>query len=116
MCVLSHSVMSGSLWPQAPLSMGILQARILEYVAMPSFKVSSQPRNETQVSHIAGRFFTKTLGKPSTHSNLFNKKLSDFPGGPVDRNLPANAGDPGSIPGPGRFHMPWATKPLSPNY
>ena len=30
----------------------------------------------------------------------------DFPGGSVDENLPANAGDTGSIPGPGRFHMP----------
>ena len=30
----------------------------------------------------------------------------DFPGGPVVRNPPANAGDIGSIPGPGRFHMP----------
>ena len=38
--------------------MGILQARILEWVAMPSSRGSSQPRDRTQVSHIAGRFFT----------------------------------------------------------
>ena len=31
----------------------------------------------------------------------------DFPGGSVDKNPPASAGDTGSIPGPGRFHMPW---------
>ena len=30
----------------------------------------------------------------------------DFPGGAVVKNLPANAGDPGSSPGPGRSHMP----------
>ena len=36
----------------------ILQARILEWVAMPSFSESSQPRDQTQVSHIAGDFFT----------------------------------------------------------
>ena len=30
----------------------------------------------------------------------------DFPGGAVVKNLPANAGDAGSIPGPGRSHMP----------
>ena len=30
----------------------------------------------------------------------------DFPGGPVVKNLPANAGDTDSIPGPGRFHVP----------
>ena len=29
----------------------------------------------------------------------------DFPGGPVVRNPPANAGDMGSIPGLGRSHM-----------
>ena len=31
----------------------------------------------------------------------------DFPGGPVVNNLPANAGDMGSIPDLGRFHMLW---------
>ena len=37
---------------------GILQARILEWVAIPFFRGSSQPRDWTQVSHIAGKFFT----------------------------------------------------------
>ena len=32
----------------------------------------------------------------------------DFPGGEVDRNPPASIGDTGSIPGPGRFYMPWS--------
>ena len=43
---------------QAPLSTGILQARILEWVAVPSSRGSSQPRDQTQVSHSTGRFFT----------------------------------------------------------
>ena len=43
---------------QAPLTMGILQARILEWVTMPSSRGSSLPRDQTQVSHIASRFFT----------------------------------------------------------
>jgi len=43
---------------QTPLSMGILQATILEWVAMPSSGGSSRPRDRTQVSLIAGRFFT----------------------------------------------------------
>ena len=30
----------------------------------------------------------------------------DFPSSPVVKNLPANAGDMGSIPGLGRFHVP----------
>ena len=37
---------------------GILQARILEWVAMPSSGESSQPRDQIQVSRIAGRCFT----------------------------------------------------------
>ena len=37
---------------------GILQARILEWVAMPSSRGSSQPSNRTRVSCIACRFFT----------------------------------------------------------
>ena len=38
---------------------GILQARILEWVAVPFSRGYSQPRDGTQVSHIAGRFFTR---------------------------------------------------------
>ena len=37
---------------------GILQARILEWVAFPFSRQSSQSRNQTQVSHIAGGFLT----------------------------------------------------------
>ena len=37
---------------------GILQVRILEWIAFPFSRASSQPRDWTQVSHIAGRFFT----------------------------------------------------------
>ena len=32
-------------------------------------------------------------------------RLLDFPGGPGVKNLPANAGDTGSIPDPGRFDV-----------
>ena len=44
--------------PPASSVHGILQARILEWVAMPSSKVSSQSRDGTQVSFIAGGLFT----------------------------------------------------------
>ena len=37
---------------------GILEARILEWIVTPFSKGSSQPRDQTQVSCIAGRFFT----------------------------------------------------------
>ena len=41
--------------------------------------------------------------------------MQGFPGGSVDKNPPANAGDISLIPGPGRSHMPWATKPMHHN-
>ena len=44
--------------PSGSLSTGILQARILEWVAIPFSRGSSQPRDQTQVSCIADRFFT----------------------------------------------------------
>ena len=45
---------------------GILPARILEWVAMPSSRESPWPRVQTHIFSIAGRFFTGELpGKPS---------------------------------------------------
>ena len=45
-------------------SMGFLQARILQWVAISSSRGSSQPRDQTQASCIPGRFFTSwaTIG------------------------------------------------------
>lgn len=37
----------------------------------------------------------------------------DFPGGMLDRNPPASAGDTSSVLGPRRFHMGGAIKPVS---
>ena len=37
---------------------GLLQTRILEWVAFPFSRGSSQPRNQTGISCIAGGFFT----------------------------------------------------------
>ena len=58
-CLVSHVWLSVTPWTvtrQASLSMGSLQARTLEWVSMPSSRGSSQPRDQTQVSHIAGEF------------------------------------------------------------
>ena len=66
MCSVSVSLSVGSdsfatPWTvahQAPLFMRILPARILEWVAISISRGSSQPRDWTRVSSIAGRFFT----------------------------------------------------------
>ena len=55
---VSHSFVSDSLRPMDYTVHGILQARILEWVAFPFSRGSSQARDQTQVSHIAGGFFT----------------------------------------------------------
>ena len=61
---------------QAPLSMGILQARILECVS--SSRGSSQPKDWTQVSCIAGIFFTswatREAQSKSKNVSLFHMK------------------------------------------
>ena len=56
--VVSDSVTPWTVAPHVRLSMAILQARILEWVAMPSSRGPSQPRDQIQVSRIAGGFFT----------------------------------------------------------
>ena len=58
----------------------ILQARILEWVAISFSRESSQPRGLTRVSHIAGRFFTVWIIK-ETHpvfSTPFIKEIILF--------------------------------------
>ena len=74
----SPSVMSDSLQPHGVL--GILQARILEWVAFPFSRGSSQPRNWTRVSCIAGKFFTSWVTRyqspiimPLQHISCQNK-------------------------------------------
>ena len=52
---------------------GILQARILEWVAMPSSGRSSWPSNWTMVSFIAGGFFTSWATREAHFSGYWNK-------------------------------------------
>ena len=54
---------------------GILQARILEWVAMPSSRGSSWPRDPTHISCFAGGFFT---AEPPRKPNIDNTSLYYF--------------------------------------
>ena len=62
------------------------------------------------------RFFYKLEQLLYPCQDLVKLDLSGFPGGSVVKNLPASAGYTGLIPGPGRSHMPQATKTMSRNY
>ena len=67
---------------------GILQDRILEWVAFPFSRASSQPRDQTQVSRIAGRFFTSWA----------TREIQEYWSGyPIPS--PADLPDPGIKPG-----------------
>ena len=79
----SRSVVSDSLQPH-----GVLWARILVWVASPFSRGSSQPRDGTQVSHIAGRFFTSWATKEAQEY---------WSGYPIPS--PADHPDPGIEPG-----------------
>ena len=78
---LSHGWLFATPWTvahQAPLSMGILQAWRLVCVAMPSSRESSQPRDLTQVSHIAGRFFTSWATREVPNGILLSMKKNEI--------------------------------------
>ena len=49
---------------QASMSMGILQARVLEWVVMPSSRASSQPSDQTHISWQVGPLPLAPPGKP----------------------------------------------------
>ena len=67
---------------------GILQAGILEWVAFPFSGVSSQPRDRTQVSHMAGWFFTNwTTAAAAAKSFQSCPTLCD----PIDGSPPGSA-------------------------
>ena len=69
---------------------------------------STKGKHEEQRPERVKPFIWQELQNKSSASLLTSKPISswDLPGGPVVKNLPANARDAGSIPGPGRSHMP----------
>ena len=61
---MSSSLRSMDCSPPGSSALRIFQARILEWVAMPSSRPSSAPRDGTHVACIAGGFFTAQPPKP----------------------------------------------------
>ena len=86
----SCSVVSNSFRPP------ILQARILEWVAVPFSMESSQPRDRIQVSRIAGKFFSHQGSKDHTQWSIQTESSSFHP-------------QPGTIQGRIKlFYFPWS--------
>ena len=83
--------------------MEMLQARILERVAFPFSRASSQPRDHTQVSCTAGGIQeppVQFLGREDLleKGQAATPVFLGFPGGSAGRESPCNVGDLGSIP------------------
>ena len=101
---------------------GILQARILEWVAVPFSRGSSQPRDQLQVSHIAGGFFTSWATREAQEywSGWPVPSPADLPDPGIKWGSPALQGDSlptESVPCPGIKAMPLAWRfTWSPNY
>ena len=80
--VVSHSSRPHRLTLSGSSILGILQLRVLEWVAISFSRGSSQPRDQIQVSHIAGRRFTVILYYlywyilNTTYRNYFNDKIN----------------------------------------
>ena len=62
--------------------------------------------NITSLFICLSHFVLKNIVPPLGSLRYQTITLGDFPGGAVVKNSPANAGDTGSSPGPGRSHMP----------
>ena len=105
---------------------GILQARILEWVSVPSSgDLHPRERNCLMSPSLGGGFFTTTTTQeaPASPDILSNRSpigpfkscfhFRDCPGGPVVENPPSSVGEKGLIPGQGaRSHIPGANKPM----
>ena len=79
---------------------GTLQVRILEWVAMPSSRESSQPRDQTHVSHIAGISLPAELPRKPKNTGVGSLSLlqGDFPSQESNQGL---------------LHCKWIVYPLS---
>ena len=105
--VMSYSLWSYGLYPPGSSVHEILQARILEWVAIPFSRGSYWPRDRTCISCIAGRFFTIWATREALFTTLVKWlmfKTSFTPKNPTDGGSPqlkmeGNAEDAGpSLP------------------
>ena len=78
---------------------GILQARILEWVAISFSRGSSQPRDRTQVSHTAGKRFNLCTTREALKYKTPSTNIKDFKGGKEARLNVEGGGGRGRVKG-----------------
>ena len=100
---------------------GVLQARILQWIARPSSRRSSQPR-DLKAPALAGGFFTTSTTWEAPRRWVKRKKknypsrhdLWNLPGSPVVKSSPSNTGSEISVPHQGP-KIPHASGPKNQN-
>ena len=103
----SHSSEAGPTFPGArPLQN---RPRPETVPVKSSLPVARWTRAETGVGALQGQEDKDC--SPLTLISSFNIHTAWFPDGPLVKNPPANAGDSGSIPGPGRSRLPQQLSP-----
>ena len=107
---LSHVWLLVTPWTvhcQAPLSMGILQAIILEWVSMPSSRGNSQPRDWTQVSN-PGLLHCRWIIHHLNHQGSL--RILEWVTNPFSRGSSQPKNKTGVSCIAGKFFTSWATK------
>ena len=83
---------------------------LISCLQSPSAVILETPQNKvSHYFHCSPMYLPwsdETMTSFYLNYHLKNPNLT-VPGGPVVKNLPDRARDMGSIPAPGRFHMPW---------
>ena len=78
---MSDSLRAMDCSPPSSSIHGILQARVLEWVAISFSRGSSRSRDQTQVSHIAGRCFNLCTTREALKYKNPSTNIKDFKGG-----------------------------------
>ena len=77
-------------------------------------KITEPQMSQVSSSSIPSWLANNAHSQENPKSSLSGKILGDFPGGSVVKNLPASAGDTGSVPDLGRSRMPGSNYALAP--
>ena len=74
-------------------------------IAIPNDNLNREETSDnSKLRHILQNTWTLFI----RNIRIMKHREKNFPGGTVDGNPSVNAGDAGSIPGPGVTHMPWS--------
>ena len=109
---LAPSPVLGTLFPRSIIFLFHMYVLILLKQCFSSFSVHQNHLTQDAWGAVQESAFLTSpqmqLLPPGQGPYIKNPTALGFPGGAVVKNLPANAGDTGSSPGPGRSHRPWS--------